>query len=167
MLQCKDIFWKNYGISSGYSTTIVPIGNVYYFNNANNSLDETDKKGLVLLYSIGDNAFNATNKTTSQIERDVMSDLSKVHLGVVGSVAQMVAQDWNDQFTPGGPFIYLSVEGYTENSIKLMNGLPRIQFTTDAISWYPAWMQGAIESGLRATFLTHWNFQRNETMSQL
>ena len=153
MIQCKTRFWeKKYNIQGGFSRTNLPIGQVYYPSNPGfNSIPKKIEKGILLCYIWKSEAllFGALEPDVAIAE--AVEQISEIHPEINEEFDFGAIKAWHNDPAAQGAYAFLRPRQF-EDIRWLMYPWRNIYFAGDAISFTNAWIQGALESGLRAAY---------------
>jgi monoamine oxidase len=142
LFQTRRRFWEEEdGIIGGTTTTDLPIRRICYPSYS----DPTDQRGTMLAsYTWGQDAlrFGALDKE-SMIEQ-ALEDVAQVHPSITTEFEVGDVYNWYDDPYARGAFALFEPE---------QQG--RIHFAGEHTSLYHAWIQGALESGIRAAREIH------------
>ncbi|MEU4209531.1 NAD(P)/FAD-dependent oxidoreductase [Streptomyces sp. NPDC026206] len=151
-LHCREPFWREGGISGGASFTGGRIRQTYY-----PPADGDPGRGAALLasYTIGDEAARLGRMSARRRHRVVLDELSVVHpeLMTPGMVLDAVSVAWGDSPWSGGGCTTRWGKNAAEceqERLRAARPVNRLFFAGEHCSTAPAWIEGAIESALRA-----------------
>ncbi|WP_083268619.1 flavin monoamine oxidase family protein [Lentzea guizhouensis] len=151
-VHCREAFWERDGISGGGSFTGGLVRQTYY-----PPVESDPRLGAALLasYTIGPDADALAQLPPRQRERVVLDELSKIHpeLNTPGMVLDVVTQAWGEDFSSmGAASVRWSKDIATSEEERALAATPQgtLFFAGEHCSTYPAWIEGAIESGLAA-----------------
>jgi monoamine oxidase len=181
MLQYKRQFWNTgkdaeKDILAGCSRTNMPIGQLYYptevemykasENNVESGVEEIDgyvikpapvtedQKGILMVYTWKSEALLWGALTKDMAIRLAVDQVDELHPGMntkelfeVGSV-----EAWASDPTTLGGFAILRPREYLSVLYLMQNSWRNIYFAGEGISFASGWIQGALESGLRAAY---------------
>ncbi|SFR03712.1 monoamine oxidase [Lentzea waywayandensis] len=156
-VHCKDAFWESDGISGGGSFTGGLVRQTYY-----PPVESDPRLGAALLasYTIGPDADALARISPEQRERVVLDELGRIHpeLKKPGMVLDVVTQAWGEDFSSmGAASVRWSKDVATSEEERALAAKPQgtLFFAGEHCSTYPAWIEGAIESGLAAAQEIH------------
>lgn len=171
LLQCKTRFWEEQGIFGGFSFTDLPFGGLHYPTNPTGKA--LNGRGILTLYSWRQNMHTLFADTEEMAITKAVECVSKVHPEVKENFEVGFVQAWHSENSSQGAFP-LPIPGQTElisetflypypnykvgPSIKVP-APPPLYFAGECISCTIWWIQGALESGLRAAYQF---YSRNE-----
>ena len=159
MIQCKDRFWEAEGIKGGFSNTTLPIGQVHY-----PTYDESspNKKGILMCYSWKYEAYSLAALEPQMAVREAVRQIAEIHPQIKEKFEVGVVQAWtNEPFAPGMYVVFKPHQYLTVRKLVMYPCL-NMFFAGDGISFTVGWIQGALQSGLRAAYQFH---SRNENSS--
>lgn len=152
----KRRFWEtDDGIYGGGTFTDLPTATTYYpANNAQARDPAVSAKESVFLasYSWGQQARRLGSLEPAAQREVVLTHLSKVHpqLAEPGMVTRTVGWSWDRHPWSGGAFAWFNPGQHTALHSHLLEPEGRIHFAGEHASLTHTWMQGALESALRA-----------------
>lgn len=151
-LQCRRRFWEeDEGIAGGGSVTDLPVRTLYYPEHGR----ETGRGVLVASYTWGKDAqrwghLDQTARLTQALEQ-----VAQIHPQVLDEFEVGASHMWqNDEFA-GGAFALFDPGQQTRLHQHIIAPEGRIHFAGEHTSLTHRWIQGAIESGLRAAQAIH------------
>lgn len=170
MLQYKSQFWNKGGdpqtdITGGFSKTNMPIGQLHYPTEVLMT-ERTDgatveplpvapnQKGILMVYT-----WKAEALLWGALEKDMairlaVDQIDELHPGVdTKSLFEVgYVQAWASDPTTLGAFALLRPREYTSVIYLMQKSWRNVYFAGEAISFANGWIQGALESGLRAAY---------------
>ena len=146
MLQCKTKFWEESGIVGGFSRTDKPIGQIHYPSHT------TSQRGILLCYTWKQEALLFGSQTLENAISEAVDEIATIHPEIRQNFECGAVQAWYNDNTAQGAFCYLKPYQYNNSMRLLLQPHKNIYFAGEAISWANGWIQGAIESGLRASY---------------
>ena len=150
-IQTKTRFWEKDGIKGGFSKTNLPIGQLHYPSNVTG--EYPGEKGILLVYTWKTEAllFGSLGRTTALHE--VVEEIATIHPEITeGQVETGAVCAWYNQPTAQGAFSLLKPTQYQNLRYIMECPMANIFFAGDGLSFAAGWIQGALESGLRAAF---------------
>lgn len=150
-------FWEaDDGIYGGGTFTDLPVATAYYPSDNAQARNNTVSRGpgvLLASYSWGQAARRLASLDHPARARVVMRHLARVHpqLHEPGIVRETRSWSWDNHPLSGGAFAWFMPGQHTELYADLIAPEGRIHFAGEHASLTHTWMQGALESGLRAT----------------
>ncbi|MFI2072916.1 MULTISPECIES: flavin monoamine oxidase family protein [Streptomyces] len=151
-VHCREAFWREGGIQGGASFTGGRVRQTYY-----PAPDGAPGQGAALLasYTIGDEAARLGRMSARRRHRLVLDELSVVHpeLMTPGMVLDVVSVAWGNVAWSGGGCAYRwgkSDERCAEELRRAFRPVGRLFFAGEHCSTASAWIEGGIESALRA-----------------
>lgn len=149
---CREPFWWEGGIRGGASFTGGAIRQTYY-----PPVDGSPGQGAALLasYTIGDEAARLGHLSARRRHRLVLQELGAVHPELLrpGMVRAAVSAAWGECRWSGGGCTTRWGKNAAECEEELLRAarpVGRLFFAGEHCSSAPAWIEGAIESALRA-----------------
>jgi monoamine oxidase len=151
-LQCRRRFWEeDEGIFSGGSVTDLAVRNLYYPEHGR----ETGRGVLIASYTWGKDAqrWGYLDRTARVVQ--AIEQVAQIHPQVLDEFEVGASHMWqNDEFA-GGAFALFDPGQQTRLHEHVIAPEGRIHFAGEHTSLTHRWIQGAIESGLRAANAIH------------
>ena len=160
MLQCHRRFWQEEGIQGGFSKTNMPIGQLHYPSNPEFKIPN-DERGILMCYTWKSEALLFGSQTPEKAISEAVKEVAKIHPQITKEFEVGVIQSWYDDPSAQGAFCLLKPEQYIAVRVLMMYPYQSIYFCGEAISYANRWIQGSLESGLRAAYEL---FVRNEKL---
>ena len=163
MIQTKTRFWDRdpKPIKGGFSKTNLPIGQLHYPTSTECETDISDRQGILLIYTWKSEALQFGALHPQIAVREAVRQIQEIHPDI----------DMNDQFEVGaveawynepsaqGAYVLLEPQQYRNVARLMQYPFLNIFFAGEGISFAAGWIQGALESGLRAAYQF---YSRNE-----
>ena len=146
-LQCRRRFWEeDDGIVGGGTFTDLPIRAVFYPDHGR----ETGRGVLLASYTWGDDAQRWGSLSPADRITQALENLACIHPQITDAFEVGDSKMWHDDEFAGGAFALFQPgqQRLLYEHIAAPEG--RIHFAGEHTSLAHAWIQGAIESGLRA-----------------
>jgi monoamine oxidase len=145
--QCRRRFWEeDENIFGGGTTTDLAVRNIYYPDHGR----ETGRGVLLASYTWSEDA----QRWGSLSERDrleqAIENVAQIHPQVVEEFEVGASWMWHDDEFAGGAFALFDPGQQTQLHTHIIAPEGRVHFAGEHASLGHAWIQGAIESGLRA-----------------
>ncbi len=150
--QCRRRFWEeDDGIFGGGSVTDLPVRNVYYPEGGR----ATGRGVLLASYTWSEDAQRWGSLPPDDRIEQAIEDVAQLHPQIIDEFEVGASWMWHDDPYAGGAFALFepSQQGLLHEHIVAPEG--RIHFAGEHASLAHAWIQGAIESGLRAAREIH------------
>lgn len=149
-IQTKTRFWEKEGIKGGFSKTNLPIGQLHYPSNLTG--EHPGEKGILLVYTWKTEAllFGSLDPITALYE--AVEQIATIHPEIKGQVETGAVCAWYNQPTAQGAFVLLKPTQYQNVRYLQQHPLDNIFFAGEGLSFASGWIQGALESGLRAAY---------------
>jgi monoamine oxidase len=151
-LQCGRRFWEeDEGIDGGSSVTDLAIRNLYYPQHGR----ETGRGILLASYTWAEDAQRWGSLSPGDRIVEAIEDVAAIHPQVVEAYEAGTSVMWHeDEFACGAFALFLpGQKTLLQEEIRSPEG--RIHFAGEHASTVHRWIQGAIESGLRAAHEVH------------
>jgi len=147
LFQCRRRFWEqDEGIFGGGTITDLPVRNVYYPDHG----QETGRGVLLASYTWSEDAQRWGSLPPSDRLEQALEDVARIHPQVLDEFEVGASHMWHDDEFAGGAFALFDPGQQTLLHKDIIAPEGRIHFAGEHASLYHAWIQGAIESGLRA-----------------
>jgi monoamine oxidase len=149
-------FWEtDDGIYGGGTFTDLPTGTTYYPSDNAEAKDPRVSRGpgvLLASYSWGQGARRLASLPHRERVASVLQHLSRVHpqLREPGIVRESASWSWDNHPYSGGAFAWFMPGQHSSLHRHIIAPADRIYFAGEHASLTHTWMQGALESGLRA-----------------
>jgi monoamine oxidase len=152
LFQVSERIWEtDDGIFGGATVTDLPIRRMNY-----PTPDPTTKRGMLLAsYTWDQDAarWGAMDEETRLEE--ALEDVSKIHPRIRDVYEVGASHAWYDDRFANGAFALFEAGQQTQLQEAIVSPEGRIHFAGEHCSLYHAWIQGALESGLRAARAIH------------
>jgi monoamine oxidase len=147
LAQCRRRFWEqDDGIFGGGSITDLPIRNVYYPEQGR----ETGRGVLLASYTWSEDAQRWGSLSAADRIAEAMDQLSHIHPQIESEFEAGASWMWHDDEFAGGAFALFDPGQQTLLHEAIVAPEGRFHFAGEHASLAHAWIQGSIESGLRA-----------------
>ena len=153
LFQVRRRFWEQEdGIVGGTTVTDLPIRRICYPSFS----DPNDERGTLLAsYTWGQDALRwGAMDAESQIEQ-ALEDVARIHPSITTEFEVGAVKDWYGDPYARGAFALFEPEQQTRLQESIVRPEGRIHFAGEHTSLYHAWIQGALESGIRAATEVH------------
>ena len=156
LMVTKRRFWESDdGIFGGGTFADLPTGTTYYPSDNAEARDPRVSRGpgvLLASYSWGQAARRLASLPHQQRVASVLQHLSRVHpqLREPGIVRESASWSWDNHPYSGGAFAWFMPGQHSSLHRHIVAPAGRIHFAGEHASLTHTWMQGALESGLRA-----------------
>jgi monoamine oxidase len=150
--QCRRRFWEEEdGIFGGGTVTDLPVRNIYYPEHGR----ETGRGVLVASYTWSEDAHRWGALAPQDRIVQAMENVAQVHPQVLDAFEVGASKMWHHDEFAGGAFALFEPGQQTLLHEHIIAPEGRIHFGGEHASLTHAWIQGAIESGLRAAAEVH------------
>lgn len=147
LLQFRRRFWEEVdGIVGGGTFTDLPIRVVYYPDHG----QETGRGVLLASYTWSEDAQRWGSLSPADRISQALENLARIHPEAIASFEVGASKMWHDDEFAGGAFALFDPGQQTLLHDLILQPEGRIHFAGEHTSLCHAWIQGAIESGLRA-----------------
>ena len=153
LFQVRRRFWEQEdGIVGGTTTTDLPIRRICYPSFS----DPDDERGTLLAsYTWGQDALRYGALRPEQAIEQALEDVAKIHPSITTEFEVGAVYNWYDDPYARGAFALFEPEQQTRLYESIIAPEGRIHFAGEHTSLYHAWIQGALESGIRAAKEVH------------
>jgi monoamine oxidase len=148
LFQVRHRFWEaEDGIVGGTTVTDLPIRRICYPSFS----DPDEERGTLLAsYTWGQDALRWGAMSADDMVEQALEDVAQVHPAVTKEFEIGAVQAWYDDPYARGAFALFEPEQQTRLQPAIVAPEGRIHFAGEHTSLYHAWIQGALESGIRA-----------------
>jgi monoamine oxidase len=152
LMQCRRRFWEeDDGIFGGGSVTDLPIRIVYYPDHSR----ETGRGVILASYTWSEDAQRWGSLDPRDRISQALEDVAAIHPQITQEFEVGTSKMWHDDEFAGGAFALFDPGQQTALYDHIIAPEGRIYFAGEHTSLCHAWIQGAIESGLRAALDIH------------
>jgi len=147
-LQVRHRFWESAdGIVGGTTTTDLPIRRMVYPSHS----DPHDPRGVLLAsYTWGQDAARWGALSAEERVSLAIKDVAKIHPQIVREVEGGASHVWQNDPWAGGAFALFEPGQETALHEDIVSSHGRVHFAGEHASLQHAWIEGALESGIRA-----------------
>jgi monoamine oxidase len=143
MLQCRSRFWEKDGYN-GFGISDLP-QEIWHPTH-----DQAGTRGLLVSY-----LYTSVGRRVGTMSEDkrlefVSHEMEKVHPGLLENLEGSVSKVWPADPWAGGAVALHAPGQLTTICVGIERPEGRVHFAGEHTSRYPGWMQGALQSGLRA-----------------
>ena len=152
LFQVRERVWEtDDGIYGGATVTDLPIRRINYPTPN----PDTGRGVLLASYTWSQDAsrWGAMDEETRQEE--ALDDVSRIHPRIRDVYEVGASHAWDNDRWANGAFALFAPEQQTELQADIVQPEGRIYFAGEHCSLYHAWIQGALESGIRAALEIH------------
>jgi len=147
LFQCRRRFWEeDDGIYGGGTVSDLPIRATYYPDHGR----ETGRGVMLASYTWSEDAQRWGSLSPSDRITEALEDVAQIHPQVTTEFEVGASHMWHDDEFAGGAFALFDPQQQTLLQPAIIAPEGRIHFAGEHTSLAHAWIQGAIESGLRA-----------------
>jgi monoamine oxidase len=152
LFQCKRRFWEeDDGIFGGGTLTDLPIRNLYYPDHGR----ETGRGVILASYTWSEDAQRWGSLKPDDRIVQALDDVAEIHPQITKEFEVGTSWMWHDDEFAGGAFALFDPGQQTLLHDEIVKPEGRIYFAGEHTSLTHAWIQGALESGLRAAIAIH------------
>jgi len=153
LFQVRHRFWEQEdGIVGGTTVTDLAIRRICYPSYS----DPNDERGTLLAsYTWGQDALRWGAMDAEDTIEQALEDVAQIHPSITAEFEVGAVQNWYDDPWARGAFALFEPEQQTRLRPSIVAPEGRIHFCGEHTSLYHAWIQGALESGIRAAKEIH------------
>jgi monoamine oxidase len=152
LFQCRRRFWEeDDGIYGGGTVSDLPIRATYYPDHGR----ETGRGVMLASYTWSEDAQRWGSLSPADRIVEALEDVAQIHPQVAAEFEVGASYMWHDDEYAGGAFALFDPGQQTLLQPAIVAPEGRIHFAGEHTSLAHAWIQGAIESGLRAAWEIH------------
>ncbi len=154
LFQVSERVWEtDDGIYGGATVTDLPIRRINY-----PTPDPTTSRGILLAsYTWSQDALRWGAMDEETRLEEALDDVSKIHPRIRDVYEVGASQAWYNDRYANGAFALFAPEQQTQLQADIVRPEGRIYFAGEHCSLYHAWIQGALESGIKAAQEIHAN----------
>ncbi len=150
--QCRRRFWEDDdGIFGGGTVTDLAVRNIYYPEHGR----ETGRGVLLASYTWSEDAQRWGSLSPDERITQALENVAQIHPQVLDSFEVGASKMWHDDEFAGGAFALFDPGQQLLLHDHIVAPEGRLHFAGEHASLTHAWIQGAIESGLRAASEIH------------
>ena len=152
LFQVRERIWETEdGILGGATVTDLPIRRMNY-----PTPDPTTGRGILLAsYTWGQDALQWGAMDDETRQEEALDDVSRIHPRIREVYEVGASYAWYGDRWARGAFAMFAPEQQTQLQADIVSPEGRIHFAGEHCSLYHAWIQGALESGIRAARQIH------------
>jgi monoamine oxidase len=152
LFQVRERVWEtDDGIFGGATVTDLPIRRMNY-----PTPDPTTQRGMLLAsYTWGQDALRWGAMDAESVLEQALEDVAQIHPRIREEFEVGAVYHWYDDPYARGAFALFEPEQQTRLQEHIVAPEGRIHFAGEHTSLYHAWIQGALESGIRAAKEVH------------
>jgi monoamine oxidase len=152
LFQCRRRFWEeDDGIFGGSTVTDLPVRAVYYPDQGR----ETGRGVLLASYTWSEDAQRWGSLSPAERIIQALENVAEIHPQVTAEFEVGASYMWHDDDLAGGAFALFDPGQQTRLHEAIVAPEGRVHFAGEHASLAHAWIQGAIESGLRTALAIH------------
>ena len=151
-LQFRRRFWEeDDGIAGGGTVTDLAVRNIYYPDHG----QETGRGVVLASYTWSEDAQRWGSLSPEDRILQALEDMSRIHPQALEEFEVGASKMWHDDEFAGGAFALFDPGQQTLLYDAIVQPEGRVHFAGEHASLAHAWIQGAIESGIRAAAEIH------------
>jgi monoamine oxidase len=156
LFQVRRRFWEaEDGIFGGATVTDLPIRRINY-----PTPDPNTERGVLLAsYTWSQDALRWDAMDEETRLEEALQDVAQIHPRIREEYEVGASHAWYDDRWAGGAFALFAPEQQSQLQAAIVEPEGRIHFAGEHCSLYHAWIQGALESGIRAAREIHEAFE--------
>ncbi len=153
LFQVRRRFWESEdGIVGGTTVTELPIRRICYPSYS----DPDDERGTLLAsYTWGQDALRYGAMDAETMIEQALENVAEIHPSIRTEFEVGAVYSWYDDKWARGAFALFEPEQQTRLQAAITQPEGRVHFAGEHTSLYHAWIQGALESGIRAAREIH------------
>jgi monoamine oxidase len=154
LFQTRTRFWEQepLGIVGGTSATDLSIRRIVYPSFS----DPNEERGMMLAsYTWGSDALRWSSMGEEDAVEQAIEDVARIHPEIAQEFELGKMHCWDADPYAGGAFALFEPEQESQLQEDITTPEGRIHFAGEHCSLYHAWIQGALESGIRAANEIH------------
>ena len=161
MIQSKTRFWEAMNITGGFSKTNRPIGQLHYPTNTAKFPIPGDK-GILLCYTWKSEALLFGSMPHDLAIKEAVREIAEIHPEIEHNFEVGAVQAWYNEPSSQGAYVSLKPMQYYNVLFLMLLPWHNIYFAGEGISFANGWIQGALQSALRAAYQF---YARNERLN--
>ena len=150
MVQTKTRFWEKKGIKGGFSHTDLPIRQIHYPSDPD--LEFKKERGILMVYTWKQEALLFGAQPEESAVKEAVEEIAEIHPEIKDEFEVGAMQAWYTDYAAQGAFAMLKPQEYKATKLLMFKPYHNIYFAGEALSWCNGWIQGALESSLRAAY---------------
>jgi monoamine oxidase len=152
LFQVRHRIWEKHdGIYGGGTVTDLPVRRMNY-----PTPDPSTTRGVLLAsYTWGQDALQWGAMDEETRLEEALDDVARIHPGIREEYEGGASHAWYSDRWARGAFAMFAPEQQTDLQADILRSEGRIHFAGEHCSLYHAWIQGALESGIRAAQTIH------------
>ena len=162
MLQCKTRFWEKEGIKGGFTKTNMPIGQIHYPTQVAHPKSD---RGILMCYTWKGEALAFAALPPYIAIQEAVRQLEEIHPEMKEQFEVGAVQAWSNEPSAQGAFVLLKPYQYKNVRTLMVQPCLNMYFAGDGISFAAGWIQGALESGLRAAYQFYYTNETNKPIT--
>ena len=143
-------FWEDDAIHGGVTYTDLPVRKLYYMQEG-----QEIGRGMILSYCTGRDAQRWTALGERAALEEGLRSIARIHPKALDEYEGGLAMLWQNDPYAGGAFAFCRPHEESEFAQHAQMPEGRIHFAGEHTGFYRRWIQGALESGLRAAEEVH------------
>ncbi|MBO1418462.1 flavin monoamine oxidase family protein, partial [Streptomyces sp. FH025] len=151
--QVRRPFWEERdGIRGGTTVTDLPVRRIVYPAHT----ESKDSRAVLLAsYTWGQDALQWSAMSPEQRVERALRDVSRIHPEITAEFEAGISHSWYEDPYAMGAYALFEPEQQTSLGDDIGRPEGRIHFAGEHCSQWPAWVEGAVESGIRAARRVH------------
>ena len=162
MLQCKTRFWEKEGIKGGSTRTNMPIGQIHYPTQVAHPKSD---RGILMCYIWKGEALSFAALPPHIAIQEAVRQLEEIHPQIRDQFEVGAVQAWSNESSAQGAYAMLKPYQYKNLRTLMVKPCLNMYFAGDGISFAAGWIQGALESGLRAAYQFYYTNETNKPIT--
>lgn len=151
-LQTRRRFWEeDEGITGGATVTDLAIRNMYYPDQGR----ETGRGVILASYTWAEDAQRWGSLDPAERLTQAIENVAQIHPQITAEFEAGASKMWHDDEFAAGAFALFDPDQQTQLYDSIIAPEGRVYFAGEHASRMHRWIQGAVESGLRAAYEVH------------
>jgi monoamine oxidase len=151
LFQVRRRFWEDEGIYGGATVTDLPIRRMNY-----PTPDPDNERGILLAsYTWSQDAARWGAMDNEARIEEALEDVERIHPGAMQEFECGASHAWYEDPYAAGAFALFEAEQQTQLQEAIVAPEGRVYFAGEHCSLYHAWIQGSLESGIKAARQIH------------
>ncbi|GGQ43762.1 flavin monoamine oxidase family protein [Couchioplanes azureus] len=151
--QVRRPFWSQRdGIRGGTTVTDLPVRRVVYPSHV---ASEHDRAVLLASYTWGQDALRWASMEPARAVAEALRQIAKIHPSVREEFETGRVYSWYDDPFSAGAYVLFEPDQQSTLQEHIVRPEGRVYFAGEHCSRWPAWIEGAVESGIKAAYDVH------------
>jgi monoamine oxidase len=152
LIQVRHRFWEDEGIFGGATPTDLPVRRIVY---PSHPIPGEERGVLLASYTWGQDAARWSALGENERIELALKDIAKIHPQILNEFEGGASYAWQDDPHAVGAFALFEPGQETAMHADIVKPEGRVHFAGEHCSLWHAWIQGSLESGIRAAQEIH------------